>query len=132
MNHVIAYGGKTQQTLGLSQPLFEAAAASSVFLPSQWKYDSDIVEGIYDSLANATDCANSTVGTFRCLQATDAAIISSAGVNLSEAIGYGSWLWVPVIEGKGGFLEDRASVLLKPGNLNAVSRRTTARPLDGR
>ncbi|KWU41571.1 cephalosporin esterase precursor [Rhodotorula sp. JG-1b] len=120
MNHVIAYGGNTQKALGLSDPLFEAAIGSSVFLPSQFKYDSDIVEGIYNSLADTVGCTNSTVGVFRCLQATDAAIISSAGVNLSEAIGYGSWLWDPSIEGKGGFLEDRATILLASGNRNGV------------
>ncbi|TKA53421.1 hypothetical protein B0A53_04407 [Rhodotorula sp. CCFEE 5036] len=118
MNHVIAYGGNTQQALGLPNPLFEAAIGSSVFLPSQFKYDSDIVEGIYNSLADTVGCTNSTVGVFRCLQATDAAIISSAGVNLSEAIGYGSWLWDPSIEGKGGFLEDRATILLASGTRN--------------
>lgn len=121
MNHVIAYGGNTQKALGLSRPLFEAAVGSSVFLPSQFKYNSDIVEGIYSSLAETVGCTNSTVGVFRCLEATDAAIISSAGVNLSEAIGYGSWLWDPSIEGKGGFLEDRATILLASGTRNGVS-----------
>ncbi|GAA5993170.1 hypothetical protein JCM10908_001322 [Rhodotorula pacifica] len=118
MNHVIANGGNTQKALGLANPLFEAAMGSSVFLPSQFKYNSDIGEGIYDSLAESVGCSNSTVGVFRCLQATDAATISSAGVNLSEAVGYGSWLWVPSIEDKGGFLDDRATVLLASGTRN--------------
>lgn len=115
LNHVLANGRDTQRALGLAKPLFQAAMGSSVFLPSQFKYDSDIVGGIYDSLADAVGCRNSTVGVFRCLRATDAAVIPSAGVNLSEAIGYGSWLWDPSVEGKGDFLEDRVTVLLASG-----------------
>jgi hypothetical protein len=41
-----------------------------------FKYDSDIVEGIYNSLADTVGCTNSTVGVFRCLQEMMAASVA--------------------------------------------------------
>lgn len=123
LNQIVANGGNTQKALGLPRPLFEGAIGSSIFLPTQVEYDSPIAEAIYQNLSDFVGCSNASQGSFPCLQATDAATLAYAGLNLSEAAPKGYWTYVPVLEGPGGFLQKRATLLLDQGykNLNGVS-----------
>lgn len=123
LNQVLANGGNTPKALGLKQPLFQAAIGSSVFLPTQVAYDAPIAEEIYHGLADFVGCGNSSQGSFACLQAKDAGTVAAAALNLSKAAPIGYWTYVPVLEGQGGFLQERASLLLAKGskNLNGVS-----------
>ncbi|GAA5990724.1 hypothetical protein JCM10908_003209 [Rhodotorula pacifica] len=119
LNQILANGGNTAKALGLKQPLFQAAIGSSVFLPTQVAYNAPIAENIYEGLVNFVGCGNSSLpGAFACLQATDAATVASAALNLSKAAPTGYWTYVPVVEGQGGFLQDRASLLLAKGSKN--------------
>ena len=113
LNQVLANGGNTPKALGLKQPLFQAAVA----------YNAPIAEEIYQGLADFVGCGNSSQGSFACLQAKDAATVAAAALNLSKAAPTGYWTYVPVVEGQGGFLQERASLLLAKGskNLNGVS-----------
>lgn len=119
LNHIYAHGGETEKVLGLDRPLFQAGIGSSVWIPPLYKYDSPIVEQVYQDLADAVGCANSTRGSFACLQATDAAVLAGAALNISESAPKAYWTYVPVIEGEGGLITDRASVLLQQGKKTA-------------
>lgn len=114
LNHVYANGGETQQVLGLKRPLFHAGIGSSVWTPPRYAYDAPVVEQVYADLVAAVNCTDSARGSsFACLEATDAAALAAAALELLQAAPKGTWMYVPVTEGKDGFLRDRASVLLR-------------------
>ncbi|GAA6026032.1 hypothetical protein JCM8202_002530 [Rhodotorula sphaerocarpa] len=119
LNHIYAHGGETEKVLGLERPLFQAGIGSSVWIPPLYKYDEPLVEQVYQDLADAVGCANSSRGSFACLQAMDAGVLAGAALNISESAPKAYWTYVPVIEGEGGLITDRASVLLQQGKKTA-------------
>ncbi|GAA5875393.1 hypothetical protein JCM3774_002974 [Rhodotorula dairenensis] len=118
LNQILANGGNTPKALGLKQPLFQAAIGSSVFLPTQVAYNDPIAETIYQNLVDFVGCGNSSQSSFACLQGKDAATVAAAALNLSKAAPTGYWTYVPVVEGQGGFLQERGSLLLAKGSKN--------------
>ncbi|KZP16256.1 alpha/beta-hydrolase [Athelia psychrophila] len=109
LQHIVANGGCTDP------PLFRAAMTSSTFLPSQYPGDALIPAAIYKEVASRAGCANAT-NTFTCLVAVDAAKLDTLGNATVTDSFYGTFAFVPVIDGK--LIVERPTQTLKKGRLN--------------
>ncbi|KAH7906561.1 Alpha/Beta hydrolase protein [Hygrophoropsis aurantiaca] len=109
LQHIVANGGNTQP------PLFSGAITSSTFLPSQYNYSDRIPQLMYDEVASMAGCSSND-DTFTCLQEVDASVLQNANYNLSATGFYGSYVFVPVVDGT--FIVERPSVTLARGQVN--------------
>ncbi|KAF7980333.1 hypothetical protein HWV62_38755 [Athelia sp. TMB] len=104
-----ANGGQT------NPPLFRAAMTSSTFLPSQYPGDGVIPTTIYNQVVNDTGCANAT-DTFTCLQELPAATLGAVNTNMVNSGFFGTFTFVPVIDGT--LIVERPTVTLQKGQHN--------------
>ncbi|KAF7980336.1 hypothetical protein HWV62_38761 [Athelia sp. TMB] len=104
-----ANGGHTEP------PLFRAALTSSTFLPSQYPGDGLIPTTIYNQVVNLTGCSNST-DSFSCLVTVDAETPGSANNELVLDGFFGTFTFVPVVDGK--FIIERPILTLKNESVN--------------
>ncbi|PPQ80632.1 hypothetical protein CVT25_001638 [Psilocybe cyanescens] len=109
LQHVIANGGRTYP------PLFRAAITSSTFLPSQYKFNDRIPETVFNETVAQTNCV-SAVDALDCLRKVDVDTLQNANTAMSSSAFYGTFVWVPVIDGT--FITDRPTVLLKERRVN--------------
>ncbi|EIM89556.1 alpha/beta-hydrolase [Stereum hirsutum FP-91666 SS1] len=109
LQHVVANGGNTQP------PLFRAAMMSSSFLPFQYDYNDTIPEKLYSEVVIRSNCTNSSE-SLSCLRSADVSILTEANNEIGAANFYGTYAWVPVVDGT--FSVDRPSVLLNRSQLN--------------
>ncbi|KAL0579842.1 hypothetical protein V5O48_002150 [Marasmius crinis-equi] len=132
LQHVIAEDGRT------SPKLFKAAITSSTYLPPQYRYDDDIpehitlhrvyiekfslrqskeiqFEGSFDFSDSFFGCSSSS-DTVACLRATDTELLASANVNINSAGFFGTYVFVPVVDGT--FITRRPIEALKQRKLN--------------
>ncbi|GAA6033960.1 hypothetical protein JCM8097_000429 [Rhodosporidiobolus ruineniae] len=122
VNHLISYGGHGAAP-------FRGAIASSVFIPQQLSYSHAESEKVYEEVVKAAGCGfgNSTFSAGRgeegfadeygCLQAVSADVLAGAARTVSEGRPTGYWTFVPVLDGEGGMLRERASVALSQGRV---------------
>ncbi|THV01067.1 alpha/beta-hydrolase [Dendrothele bispora CBS 962.96] len=108
---VIAQNGRT------SPPLFRAAITSSTFLPSQYKYNDRIPEAIYSEVVAQTNCG-STSDTLACLRSANANTLETANSGISQSGFFGSFVFVPVVDGT--FITQRPTEALKLGKVNGA------------
>ncbi|KAF7980334.1 hypothetical protein HWV62_38757 [Athelia sp. TMB] len=104
-----ANGGQT------NPPLFRAAITNSAFFPSQYPGNGVIPTTIYNQVANGTGCANAT-DTFTCLQELPAATLSAVNTNMVNSGFFGTFTFVPVIDGT--LIVERPTVTLQKGKHN--------------
>ncbi|TDL22022.1 cephalosporin esterase [Rickenella mellea] len=109
LQHVVANGGRT------NPPLFHAAITSSTFLPSQHNFDDPVPEQIYADVAAQTKCSAAS-DTFACLQNVDASILQAANSNISLSGFLGTFIFVPVVDGK--LIVERPTQTLAKGRVN--------------
>jgi len=109
LQHMVAHGGNTQP------PLFKYAITSSTFLPSQYNYNDTIPQLIYNDALNYTGCTTAS-DTLACLRAADVSTLQTANTNLASSVFYGSYVFVPVVDGE--FITERPSVTIAGGKLN--------------
>ncbi|KAG6830002.1 hypothetical protein H0H92_002693 [Tricholoma furcatifolium] len=92
LQHVVARGGKT------SPPLFRGAITSSTFLPSQYLYNDVIPQTLYNEVVSQTGCTDAA-DTLACLRAVEFASLETANVNLCLSAFFGTFTFVPVVDG---------------------------------
>ena len=108
LQQVIARNGQT------NPPLFRGAIASSTFLPSQYAFDEPIPQGLYDAVVARTNCPGDS--TLSCLRSKDALTLQATNTALNSAGFFGTFVFVPVIDGE--FVVRRPSESLKMGRVN--------------
>ncbi|KAF5352251.1 hypothetical protein D9757_012516 [Collybiopsis confluens] len=109
LQHIIAQDGRT------SPPLFRGAITSSTFLPSQYQFDDPIPEGIYNEVVTQSQCS-SAHDQLACLRAADVATLNVVNSNLPRSSFFGTFTFVPVIDGD--FITQRATIALREGKIN--------------
>ncbi|EIM89554.1 alpha/beta-hydrolase [Stereum hirsutum FP-91666 SS1] len=109
LQHVVAHGGNTQP------PLFRAAMMSSLFLPFQYEFNDTIPETLYSEVVDQSNCTDA-VDRLACLRATDVSVLTAANTNLSDANFFGTFTFVPVIDGD--FSIERPIATLNKTQLN--------------
>ncbi|KAF8869965.1 alpha beta-hydrolase [Infundibulicybe gibba] len=110
MLHAIANGGNTQPSL------FRGAISSSSYVPSQYYYDDVIPEKLYSQVVALTNC--SVPDSLSCLRAADAEILEAANVHIGNSTFFGTWAFVPVVDGT--FIRQRPTEAFKQGKLNGL------------
>ncbi|KAF8871826.1 Alpha/Beta hydrolase protein [Infundibulicybe gibba] len=105
MLHAIANGGNTQPSL------FRGAISSSSYVPSQYYYDDVIPEKLYSQVVALTNC--SVPDSLSCLRAADAKILEAANVHIGNSTFFGTWAFVPVVDGT--FIRQRPTEAFKQG-----------------
>ncbi|KAI0782412.1 cephalosporin esterase [Irpex lacteus] len=109
LQHMIAHSGNTQP------PLFKGAISSSLFVPSQYRFNDRIPEQIYTEFVQQTGCANAT-DTFECLVNVDEGTLQNANIVINLSGFFGTFVVVPVIDGE--FITDSPSRQIESGRLN--------------
>ncbi|KAL0567354.1 hypothetical protein V5O48_014639 [Marasmius crinis-equi] len=122
LQHVIAEDGQT------SPQLFRGAIASSTFLPSQYDFNDTIPETLFNEVVSQTNCSLST-DTLRCLRAASSSVLQAANMNINLAGFFGTFVFVPVIDGT--FITRRATEALSQGNLNGQALMAMANTNEG-
>ncbi|THV01054.1 alpha/beta-hydrolase [Dendrothele bispora CBS 962.96] len=100
-----------------SPPLFRAAITSSTFLPSQYKYNDRIPEAIYSEVVAQTNCGSAS-DTLACLRSANANTLETANSGISQSGFFGSFVFVPVVDGT--FITQRPTEALKLGKVNGA------------
>ncbi|KAF5327175.1 hypothetical protein D9619_004625 [Psilocybe cf. subviscida] len=109
MQQVIANGGKT------NPPLFRAAISSSLFLPSQFKFNDPIPELLFSEVVSQTNCT-SAADALECLRASNVNALQAANSEINLNGFFGTFTFVPVIDGQ--FITDRPTKLMNAGKVN--------------
>ncbi|KAG7095881.1 hypothetical protein E1B28_006570 [Marasmius oreades] len=109
LQQVIADGGQTRPQL------FRAALASSPYLPAQYHYNDAIPEAVYKQIVDQVNCT-SAQDTLDCLRKTDTKALQDVNSNINLAGFYGTFTFVPVIDGK--FIQQRPIKAMKEGKVN--------------
>ncbi|KAJ7683194.1 Alpha/Beta hydrolase protein [Mycena rosella] len=111
LQHVVANDGKTEPQL------FRGAMTSSIFLPSQYEYNHRIPELLFREVVAQTSCTTAT-DSMVCLRATDANTLQAANKKISKGGFWGTFLFLPVVDGS--FIRQRATLSLLQGKVNGV------------
>ncbi|KAF9064188.1 Alpha/Beta hydrolase protein [Rhodocollybia butyracea] len=109
LQHIVAQDGQT------SPQLFRGAMTSSTFLPSQYLYNDTIPESLYSEVVAQTNCT-STADSLACLRSVDANTLGTVNSNINLGGFFGTFLFVPVIDGS--FIRQRPIESLKQGKVN--------------
>ncbi|TFK73212.1 alpha/beta-hydrolase [Pluteus cervinus] len=109
LQHIVAQDGKT------NPPLFRAGISSSLYLPPQYNFNDPIAEDLYSEVVSLTGCTSAT-NTLNCLRGLNDGLLQGANVNISESVFFGTFVFVPVVDGT--FIVRRPSESLKMGRVN--------------
>lgn len=93
LQHIVAHDGQT------SPPLFNKAITSSLYFPPQYPYDDEIPQGVYDRVVQKAGCA-AQPDTLACLRATDISRLDSVNQIINKEGFYGTYTFVPVVDGE--------------------------------
>ncbi|KAG6914514.1 hypothetical protein DXG01_016846 [Tephrocybe rancida] len=122
LQHVIAHDGKT------SPPLFRGAISSSSFLPSQYTYNDVVPQTLYNDVVSQANCASST-DTLACLRAVDATTLQIVNTNLSGNAFFGTFIFVPVVDGT--FITQRPTKALEAHKVNGKALLAVTNTFEG-
>ncbi|KAI5117710.1 hypothetical protein M0805_003199 [Coniferiporia weirii] len=123
LQHIVAHGGNTQP------PLFRAGMTSSTFLPSQYDYNDAVPEQLYSEVVQQVGCSNSS-DTFSCLATADASILETANSAISLDNFFGTFAFVPVVDGS--FIVERPIQTILKGKLNGDVLFSVTNTFEGR
>ncbi|KAF9255241.1 alpha/beta-hydrolase [Marasmius fiardii PR-910] len=109
LQQVIAEDGKT------SPQLFRAALASSPYLPAQYKYNDRIPEALYKQVVDQVNCT-SAEDSLACLRQVDTKALQDVNAKINLAGFYGTFTFVPVVDGK--FITQRPTKAMQQKKVN--------------
>ncbi|KAJ3852551.1 Alpha/Beta hydrolase protein [Lentinula lateritia] len=109
VQHIVAQDGQT------SPQLFRGAITSSTFLPSQYVYNDAIPELLYSKVVSQAECSSAD-DSLTCLRAVDAVTLETLNNNIIAGGFYGTFLFVPVVDGT--FIMQRPTEALAQGKVN--------------
>ncbi|KAJ7470972.1 Alpha/Beta hydrolase protein [Mycena latifolia] len=122
LQHVVANDGQTKPQL------FRGAITSSTFMPSQYHYNARIPELLYSEVVAQTNCT-AAADSIACLRAADANTLENANININHAGFYGSWVFVPVVDGE--FIRQRPTLSLAQGKINGKALLSVTNAFEG-
>ncbi|KAJ6524284.1 Alpha/Beta hydrolase protein [Mycena vulgaris] len=122
LQHVVANNGKTHPQL------FRAAITSSAFLPSQYNYNDRIPELLFSEVVAQTNCT-AAADLMACLRAADVSALENANININGAAFFGSWMFVPVVDGE--FITQRPTLSLAQGRVNGKALLAVTNAFEG-
>ncbi|KAJ6615854.1 Alpha/Beta hydrolase protein [Mycena sp. CBHHK59/15] len=122
LQHVVANGGKTKPQL------FRGAITSSTFLPSQYKYNDRVPELLYSEVAARANCT-SAADSMACLRAADANTLQTANTQINSGGFFGTFLFVPVVDGT--FITQRPTVSLMQRKVNGKALLSITNTFEG-
>lgn len=123
LQHVVAQNGRTQPQL------FRGAITSSTFLPSQYAFNARIPELLYSEVVAAANCS-SAADTLECLRTVDVNALETINQNLNQAAFFGTFLFVPVVDGE--FITQRPTLSLQQGKVNGNALYAVTNTFEGR
>jgi len=109
LQHVVAHDGQT------SPQLFRGAITSSTGLPSQYMYNDIIPELLYSEVVAQSNCSSAD-DSLTCLRGVNETLLQTINTNISAAGFYGTFLFVPVVDGT--FIPQRPTESLQQGKVN--------------
>jgi len=96
----MAYGGRQKETL------FQNLITASPWVPFQYNHDDKEPTEAYNNFVNHVGCSTSS-NTLKCLRDADTVVLQNASAKVSEAGPFGTFAFLPVIDGS--FVKDRIS-----------------------
>ncbi|KAJ7183623.1 Alpha/Beta hydrolase protein [Mycena filopes] len=109
LQQVAAHGGKT------TPQLFRSAIVSSTFLPSQYNYNDRIPELLFSEVLTRANCTT-TADSMACLRTVDANTLQTANTQINNAGYWGTFVFVPVVDGT--FITQRPTLSFLQGKVN--------------
>ncbi|KAJ7241607.1 Alpha/Beta hydrolase protein [Mycena rebaudengoi] len=122
LQQVIANGGQTKPQL------FRGAITSSSFLPSQYTYNDRIPELLFSEVMAQSDCTTAA-DSMACLRAVDANVLKTANNNINGAAFFGTFAFVPVVDGT--FIRQRATEALLQRKVNGKALLAVTNTFEG-
>ncbi|KAJ7885901.1 Alpha/Beta hydrolase protein [Mycena olivaceomarginata] len=122
LQQVIAHDGRTEPQL------FRAAITSSSFLPSQYRFDDPIPELDPTFISNLSSCATAT-NSMSCLRAVDATTLEAVNTNITTSAFFGTFVFVPVVDGT--FITQRPRLSLLEGKVNGEAVLSVTNTFEG-
>ncbi|KAJ7307855.1 Alpha/Beta hydrolase protein [Mycena albidolilacea] len=122
LQQVIAHDGRTEPQL------FRAAITSSSFLPSQYRFDDPIPEFLFSEVLAQTNCATAT-NSMSCLRAVDATTLEAVNTNITTSAFFGTFVFVPVVDGT--FITQRPTLSLLEGKVNGEAVLSVTNTFEG-
>ncbi|KAJ3905867.1 Alpha/Beta hydrolase protein [Lentinula edodes] len=109
LQHIVAQDGRT------SPQLFRGAITSSTFLPSQYMFNDSVPELLYSEVVSQAQCTTAN-DSLACLRTVDAATLGTINSDINAGGFFGTFLFVPVVDGT--FITKRPTEVLKQGTVN--------------
>ncbi|KAG6830003.1 hypothetical protein H0H92_002694 [Tricholoma furcatifolium] len=122
LQHIVANGGKT------SPPLFQSAITSSTFLPSQYQYNDQIPQTLYDEVVAQSNCSSAS-DTLHCLRKVDTLSLANINANVTNRGLYGTFTFAPVVDGC--LIQERPSQALQKRKINGNNILAVTNTLEG-
>ncbi|KAJ7131992.1 alpha beta-hydrolase [Mycena filopes] len=122
LQQVVAHGGNTQPRL------FRGAITSSTFLPSQYQYNDRIPELLFSEVVAQTNCATAT-DAMSCLRAANATALQTANTNINLGGFFGTFVFVPVVDGT--FITQRPTLSFMQGKVNGEALLSVTNTFEG-
>ncbi|KAF7311955.1 COesterase domain-containing protein [Mycena indigotica] len=122
LQHIIAHDGNTQPQL------FRGAITSSTFLPSQYVFNDRVPELLFSKVLAQTNCTTAS-NSMACLRATSAATLETVNTNLNGAGFFGTFTFVPVIDGD--FITQSAISSFREGKVNGKALLAVTNAFEG-
>ncbi|KAJ6577951.1 Alpha/Beta hydrolase protein [Mycena capillaripes] len=122
LQQVVANDGKTRPQL------FRGAITSSTFLPSQYNYNDRIPELLFSEVVAQANCTGVT-DTMVCLRSADANTLQTANTQINNGGFFGTFLFVPVVDGT--FITQRPTLSLLERKVNGEALLSVTNTFEG-
>ncbi|KAJ7692062.1 Alpha/Beta hydrolase protein [Mycena rosella] len=122
LQQVVANGGKTEPQL------FRGAITSSTFLPSQYEYNDHIPELLFSEVVAQTNCTTAA-DSMACLRSADANSLQTANTQINNDGFFGTFLFVPVVDGS--FITQRPTLSLLQRKVNGEALLSVTNTFEG-
>ncbi|KAJ7616829.1 Alpha/Beta hydrolase protein, partial [Mycena polygramma] len=122
IQQVVANNGKT------TPQLFRGAITSSTFLPSQYNYNDRIPELLFSEVVTQSNCTTAA-DAMACLRAADVNTLQAANTQISNGGFFGTFLFVPVVDGS--FITQRPTLSLQQGKVNGEALLSVTNTFEG-
>ncbi|KAJ7587111.1 Alpha/Beta hydrolase protein [Mycena floridula] len=123
LQHLVAHDGQTEPQL------FRGAITSSPYSLPQYHYNDRIPELMYSEVVAQTNCT-SVIDTLACLRDADAEILEQTNLNMTASGFFGTFIFVPVVDGT--FITQRPTLSLAQGRLNGKALLAVTNAFEGR
>ncbi|KAJ7082931.1 alpha beta-hydrolase [Mycena belliarum] len=122
LQQVVANNGKTKPQL------FRGAITSSTFLPSQYEYNDTIPEFLFREVVSQSNCTTAA-DPMACLRSVDANVLQTANTQINTGGFFGTYLFIPVVDGS--FITQRPTLSLLQRKVNGRALLSVTNTFEG-